>query len=214
VSDTTKNQGGGGADASTTRFYLSTNSTFDLSDLPLGSRAIPALAPGATSSGTTSVTIPTGTAVGTYYVIARADADGIVTETAETNNNVASVVQVGPDLTVSAFSVPTMATAGTSITVSDTTKNQGGSPADASTTAFYLSTDPVLDAGDVLLGTRQVPALAAGTLSSASTVLVVPVGTTSGAYYVLAHADANDVIVETQEGNNTSARSTQVAPGS
>jgi len=42
----------------------------------------------------------------------------------------------------------------------------------------------------------------------------VPAGTTSGAYYILTRADANDVVVETQEGNNTSARSIQVAPGS
>jgi subtilase family serine protease len=212
VSDTTKNQGGGAAGASTTRFYLSTDSTFDAADLPLGSRAVPGLPAGATNSGTTGVTIPTDTTVGTYYVIARADADGIVVETAEGNNTVARAVQIGADLAVSAFTVPTTAAAGASITVTDTTKNQGAGSAVVSTTAFYLSTNPVFEVGDLLLGSRAVPGLAAGATSSGSTVLGIPAGTASGTYYVVARADADDVVAETQEGNNTSARQVQIGP--
>jgi subtilase family serine protease len=202
VSDTTKNQGGGAAGASTTRFYLSTDITFDAADLPLGSRAVPGLAAGTTNSGTTGVTIPSDTTVGTYYVIARADADGVVPETAEGNNAVARAVQVGADLVVSALTVPTTAAAGASITVSDTTKNQGSGSAAGSTTAFYLSANPVLDVGDVLLGSRAVPGLAAGATSSGSTVLGIPAGTATGTY----------VVAETQEGNNTSARQVQIGP--
>ena len=62
VSDTTANQGGGGSPASVTRFYLSANSTLDAGDVRLDeSRAVPALAAGASSAGSTSVTIPSGT---------------------------------------------------------------------------------------------------------------------------------------------------------
>ena len=41
-----------------------------------GSRAVPDLAAGASSAGSTSVTIPAGNAAGTFYLIAKADADG------------------------------------------------------------------------------------------------------------------------------------------
>ncbi len=49
---------------------------------------------------------------------------------------------------------------GSTITVTDTTRNVGGGLADASTTSFYLSTNPTLDAADLWLGGRAVPALA------------------------------------------------------
>jgi len=90
VTDTVANQGGG-AGASTTRYYLSADLAKDAGDLLLtGSRAVPILAAGATSSGTVSVTIPGATASGTYHLIACADDLLAVTETSETNNCLAS----------------------------------------------------------------------------------------------------------------------------
>ncbi|HEX2694682.1 MAG TPA: CARDB domain-containing protein, partial [Acidobacteriota bacterium] len=71
VSETTKNQGGAAA-ASTTRYYLSANSTYEAADTPLGLRAVGALAAGASSTATVTLTIPAGTATGNYFVIARA----------------------------------------------------------------------------------------------------------------------------------------------
>jgi len=87
ITDTIKNQGAGSAAASTTRFYLSTNSTLDGGDGALAaSRAVPQLADGASSSGATAVNIHSNTAPGFYYVIAQADSDGVVAESSETNN--------------------------------------------------------------------------------------------------------------------------------
>ena len=212
VTDSIQNQGGGNAAASTTRFYLSTNAFFDAGDIPLGSRAVPALSPGTTSTGSTALTIPADTAVGTYFVVARADADGVVGETLETNNTAAGAVQVGADLTVSTLSVPATAGAGLVMTVTDTTRNQGSGPAQASTTAFYLSVNTGLDAADVLLGSRSVPALAPGATSSGATALTLPATTGVGTYFVIARADANDVVAETAEGNNTTLRQVQVGP--
>ena len=74
VTDTTKNQGGGPADASLTAFYLSTNAVLDALDVPLGSRSVPALGPGVSNTGSVTITIPAGTPGGTYYLLARADA--------------------------------------------------------------------------------------------------------------------------------------------
>ena len=95
VTTSVTNQGGGAAGPTTTRFYLSTNSTLEAADtLLVESRAVPALIPGASSSGATLVTIPAGTAPGTYYVLGKADADGSVSESVETNNSAARGIQV------------------------------------------------------------------------------------------------------------------------
>ena len=135
--DTTKNQGAGAAVASTTAYYLSTNSVLDAGDVALGSRSVAALAPGPTDTGSVTVTIPAGTATGTYYVFAMADAAGVVGEVSEVNNTSARTLVVGPDLYISAFSVPAAEGAGATITVNDTTqpgrRDRGGV-----NTRFYL----------------------------------------------------------------------------
>jgi subtilase family serine protease len=206
LTDTTKNQGSGPAGASTTRFYLSTNTTFEAQDLLLGSRAIPTLAAGGTHTGSTALTIPPTTAVGSYYLLARADATGAIPETNEANNLKTKALSLGPDLIVSALAAPASAGAGTTITVSATTKNQGGSAASASTIRFYLSTNATFGTGDVLLGSRAVPSLAAGASSAATTALTLPAGTARGSYFVLAVSDATQVVPEAKETNNLTSR--------
>ncbi len=212
VTDTTKNQGGGSAAASATRLYLSTNTTWDAGDVTLGSRSIPALAAAAVSTGPTSLTIPPGTATGTYYIIAKADADGLVVETSETNNTASGAIKIGPDLIVSALTVPTSAAAGATISVTDTTKNQGGGTASASTTTLYLSTNATYEAGDTSLGSRAVPILAALATSAGSTSVTIPVGTTPGTYYILARADSNASVAETIETNNVTSKAITITP--
>ncbi|OGP73264.1 MAG: hypothetical protein A2W09_08295, partial [Deltaproteobacteria bacterium RBG_16_50_11] len=205
VTDTTKNSGAGDAGASTTRFYLSTDSTLDSTDTLLnGSRAVPALAAGESSSGTASALIPAGTPAGTYYIIAKADGDDLIPETNETNNTKYSTsIKIGPDLIVSAVTAPSTAGAGKSISVTDTTKNSGAGDAASSTTGYYLSTDSTFDGADVKIGSRVVDALAAGAGSSGTASALIPTGTPSGSYYIIARADADDMVVETREDNNT-----------
>src|SRR6185436_8416472 len=160
LSDTTSNIGGGAAGASSTAFYFSTNATLDAGDVQLASRSVPALDPGQTNTGAVMVTLPAGLAQGTYFIIARADAAGAVAEFQEGNNTRATSLLIGADLSVSSLNGPATAGAGLTISVSDTTRNQGGGSAAASTTSFYLSTDATLDGSDILIGSRPVPALA------------------------------------------------------
>jgi trimeric autotransporter adhesin len=95
VTDTVTNQGAEVAPSSTTRFYLSKNTTLDGSDVALApGRSVPDVAGGASSPGTTSVTIPLDTVAGSYYVLAKADGDGVVGESVETNNVTARAIQV------------------------------------------------------------------------------------------------------------------------
>jgi subtilase family serine protease len=122
----------------------------------------------------------------------------------ETNNvSFGANVRLGPDLVVSALTVPLSANVGGTFTVTESTQNQGTAAAGSTTTRFYLSTNFGLDASDVLIGTRTVAALAAGATDSASTVLTVPAGTAPGIYYIIAVADADGVVTEGNEGNNT-----------
>src|SRR6266511_910912 len=85
VNDTTLNNGKVAAGASTTRFFLSTDSKFAAGDVSLGSRAIPALSPKQSSAGSTTVTIPLATALGRHFIVGVADADSGVAETKENN---------------------------------------------------------------------------------------------------------------------------------
>jgi subtilase family serine protease len=214
VTETTKNSGAGDAGGSTTRFYLSTNSSLDAGDEPLGSRTVPPLAAGATDAATTTLTVPADTTTGTYYVIGQADTANDVAETAETNNYRASTaVRIGPDLVVSAVTAPATAVAGSSFTVTETTKNQGDGDSGGSTTRFYLSTNSTFDGTDKILGTRTVAPVAADASDTATTSLTLPPDTTAGSYYVIALADAANAVVETIENNNTRASSATMKVG-
>ncbi len=66
VTDTTRNGGAVASAASTTRYYLSLDGLKNAGDTLLtGSRSVPGLAAGASSSGTITVTIPTTTPINT-----------------------------------------------------------------------------------------------------------------------------------------------------
>ena len=85
---------------------------------------------------------------------------------------------IGPDLSVSAMTVPYTIVAGSTVTVTETVLNQGAGAAGASTTRFYLSTNVTLDASDVVLdGSRVVLPLAAATASGGTTQVTIPAGT-------------------------------------
>jgi subtilase family serine protease len=207
----TKNQGLGAAEPSATRFYLARTSTITASAILFdGVHTVPSLAAGATSSASITVTIPAASATGTYYIVAKADAGGIEQESQESNNTLARLLTIGPDVAFSVLAVPTTAAAGGTIVVADTVKNQGGGTAGVTTTTFYLSSDTSLGAGDVLSGSRSVPDLPAGGVNSGTTLVVIPPSLATGSYYVIAKADADNAVIETNESNNTSLRNVQI----
>jgi subtilase family serine protease len=210
--DATKNAGGGPAAASETSFYLSANTSLDAADVWLGVRSVPQLAAGQTNIGTTTFTVPAETASGVYYLIAKADHGAVVPELIETNNTRASaLIRIGPDLNVSAVTAPNQVTRGVSFSVTDTTRNVG-SAAPATTTSYYLSTNSALDAGDLLLATRPVAALAAGASQTGQASVVIPATQATGTYYIIAKADHANVAAESHEANNTLSKTIRVNP--
>jgi subtilase family serine protease len=214
VSDTTKNQGTGASAPSTTRFYLSPDLSLDPDDVMLAARPVPGLIPGASNTATTTLIIPSNTLTGTYRVIAAADADDQVEEASDTNNTRSASIRVGPDLSVSALTVPARAAVGGSISIADTTTNIGaGGAGAASRTAFYLSTNTAWDAGDIPLNVyREVAALAAGGVSSGSTLVALPGAAGPGRWYVIARADDLSQVAETLETNNTKYDAIDIGP--
>ena len=99
VTDTATNRGGSAAAKTTTRYYLSGDAARDAGDLLLtGSRSVPALAAGASSTGTATVTVPNTAVPGTYFLLACADDGAVIPESNETNTCRAAggVAQVTP----------------------------------------------------------------------------------------------------------------------
>jgi subtilase family serine protease len=181
---------------------------------------VPALGVGGVSAGgPTNVTVPGGTALNTYFLLACADDTTVVAESAEGNNCIASAttvqVQAGAaaDLVVTSLSnPPPSAPVGSIFSVTDTTRNQGGSSTVLKTkTRFYLSLDMVKSAGDKRLkGAHGVPILAAGAQHSKTRNETIPLSTAPGTYFLIACADDRFVVAESNEGNNCRTSTTQI----
>ncbi len=118
----------------------------------------------------------------------------------------------GVDLYISSISAPSSATAGQTISVSDTTNKSGACSAGASTTKIYFSINgSTYDPSDTLLGSRAVPGFGAGSgSSSGSTSVTIPNSTLAGSYYIIVRADADNAIAEWNEGNNYRAVSISI----
>ncbi len=148
-------------------------------------------------------------APGTYYLGAIADYTNTQAEADETNNTLTgltkTVVLPNVDLVMTVVSTTSnSAKVGTSITVSNTEKNQGTQATTISNNVvgIYLSTDATITTADTLIGSRTVSSLAAGATSAASTIATVPSTLAPGTYYLGVLADKNSIQPETNETNN------------
>ncbi len=213
VSDTTKNQGTGASGASTTLFYLSVDAAINAGDSIIGTRPVPGLAIGASDTATTTLTVPETTGSGSFWVIAKADGLEVISESGETNNTRIALVRIGPDLTVSALTAPASAGPGTSILVSDTTKNVGAGAATASSsTRFYLSANFTIDSGDYALEAHGVGPLAPDGSTATTTTVTIPMDVPTGTFYLYAVSDDGNAITEPLETNNTRFVMLRVGP--
>lgn len=197
VTDTTRNAGPGDVGATQTGFWLSVNKTLDANDIVIGQRAVPALVAGRSDQHTTTLTLPV-TPAGTYYLIAGADRDGLVTETNESDNRRVRKVLVGPDLTLTMSIAPSPPQSTSPATITIRVKNNGAGVAAASSTRLYRSTNATVDASDTLLQTFALPALAAQATATVQGTVTLPAGT----YFLIAIADANGSVGEVREDNN------------
>lgn len=222
INDSVNNQGTGAAGAFAISYYLSSDTSYQAgTDTLICSRSVTNLVAGASNpaSGTTQTTcaIPP-VAAGPYYVLAVDDSGGVITESVESNNVLATTgtLNIGPDLVATAL---TASKSGNTVPVNDTVANQGNRNVSTTfTVTYYLSTDTVYQAGDIALAsgtggsgtcTRTLGSLNAGSSNSSGNITCYkPTGTLAGVlYYVLAVDDSGSVISEYDETNNTRATS-------
>ena len=146
-------------------------------------------------------------------MISRSSDRAVEEFTTNENNNLAyQQVTVGqssqPDLIISNLSAPNTIEAGKSTQIDYTITNQGDADADSSfiwsKTKFYLSTDTTLDASDTYLNDdyNYDSDLSAGESSAEYVYLTLDPNLTAGTYYLLAQADGDREMVESDENNN------------
>ncbi|WP_373525684.1 CARDB domain-containing protein [Nostoc sp.] len=209
VSYQVKNQGNGKTSLNSTYFYLSKDPSFSNDDVYLGYDYINNyndLAPSAVSSESTSLSLPSKTTPGNYYLLYKADGDASLKESNENNNVVAKAIKItAPDLVIADASAPTSAAIGTKFEFTYEVKNQGNGNAGSNKGAFYLSRDTNLGGDDdISIGYDSVPinSLAVSAVVSRSVSWTIDTTIAAGKYYLMFKADGGGNIAESNESNN------------
>jgi subtilase family serine protease len=155
-----------------------------------------------------NVIVPPSTPAGSYYLSAVADAEGAIPDLSRANNLLTADGQIAigrPDLSVTRVAGPAggVGAAGQPMTVSADIKNEGPALANAGPfrVGFYLS-DQATPGTGTLLGAVNVPGLAAGTRITLSPKLTVPPNLSDGDYFLIAIADIDNAIGESDKANN------------
>jgi hypothetical protein len=209
------NRGHQSSAATTTRVVWSTTPTYDPSAPVLAALPTGAIDANQAETESFSITIPSGSVPGVYYLIAVADAANVVAEAVESNNTLVHSVVIGKDITVASFSAPRYATRGSTITITDVIENVSGSSTGTFTVAYGWSSDPTPSSNDSLFAVRAV-SLAANPDGAGcgmfrwtpewcsrfqQTVTISPMQM-PGTYYLIVWADVTNAIHETNETNN------------
>jgi subtilase family serine protease/regulation of enolase protein 1 (concanavalin A-like superfamily) len=208
------------ADAGPSRVgvYLSTDVTITASDTLLvgGTGMLPSIT--AMSSPlmpfpplTATMSIPESVAPGSYFIGLLVDDQQVVTESDESNNDMAKpiTIKLKPDLQVTTFSGPASGYTNQQVGGALIAMLTNAGPVDVTTplsVGVYLSTDPTISASDTKLtgNSTQVTTLAAGASLALSfdSDLTIPADVAPGNYYLGVLVDEGDVVDEKAENNN------------
>ena len=207
-----RNYGDANSDATTLRYYRSTDATISVSDTEVGTDEVSALVPSEQVVEGIDLTAPS--TAGTYYYGACVDT---VTGESDTTNNCSgslavTVPEPEPDLVVGSPTVSDSSpTSGASFTLSATVRNAGGAASSSTTLRYYRSTDATITTADTSVGTDAVGALAALGTSAQSISLTAPA--TAGTYYYGACVDAVTDESDTTNNCSSSVTVTVAEPG-
>ncbi|MHB8872720.1 MAG: CARDB domain-containing protein [Myxococcaceae bacterium] len=185
-----KNRGGRTAGGANVRFYLGTAPAFDAGYPSLGDSTPIDLAAGGQQLVSASAPIPPGTAPGDYFLHAMADPNGGMAESDEGNNtSVPLVVKVGaptPDLVASGISGPLQATAGQTLTIARTLKNNGNADMTAPVKyTWFVSNNEVVSYSDVPVSpSSSLGILAAGATETNPDQVTLPSTLAAGKYWL------------------------------
>jgi hypothetical protein len=214
VSCAESNNGNSAAGANNVTVWLSTDNQLETNtDQMIGQISFGSVTANSESLiNSSTITIPPGTAPGSYYLFFWADGGQVIAETNEQNNFASKVITVTapsqplPDLvpqntTLSSVSV----NPGMTLIASCTDKNQGGSAAAASVTSLWLCPSQTFAGApaDIYLGEIDIPALTAGQTSAVlNKQVILPTGTYAGTWYIMFGADGAGTVAESNEANN------------
>ncbi|MDX2361377.1 MAG: CARDB domain-containing protein [Crocinitomicaceae bacterium] len=209
----TQNYSGNQLDANLPSFdldyYLSIDCNLDNNDILLGGDVSGIGSDDPFQDENENLIIPMGTSFGTYYILFVADNDDELVESNENNNVECVQITVGTSpedifLTNVSLSQNSMSS-GDNVTAY-ATQNYSGNQLDINLPSFnldyYLSTDCTLDNNDVLLGGDVSGIGSDAPFEDEDAVLTIPIGTSSGVYYILFVADNDDELAESNENNN------------
>ena len=152
------------------------------------------------STGTVSVS----PAMSTNYTLTASNASGWYSLTISVMVLAPSPL---PDLTITTGNptlAPSAVVPGGSVSLSGwTVKNQGTAASGSFSNGFYLSTDPVITAGDVYITGNSNSGLAPGAqFNWGGPTLAIPAGTSPGSYYIGILVDRTNAVGESNENNN------------
>ena len=197
-----RNRGGAEAQATTLRYYRSTDAAITIADTEVGTDAVDALAASGSSAESIALTAPSTS--GTYYYGACVDA---VPDESDVANNCSMGVGVAvagpPDLVVSASSSdvgrdPGCNSRSPAMNTSATVQNVGAGDAPSTTLRYFRSSDATVSADDAELGSVVVPPIAASGRWSRD----LESDPVSGTHYYYACADS--AAIEVARTNNCS----------
>ncbi len=198
-------------------YYLSNDSIFDLSDTYLSSNGINYVSNYGITNIANYITIPTSFTPGNYYLISYLDYTNAIFESNEKNNYYISpinLVNSTIDLTIKNLTNSTSTFAANTFNTSFNIINNGNIASTTSNLGYYLSNDTIFDANDIFLNSQNFGSISSGgSISNQQLTLTIPNTTAIGNYYVIFLIDYSNLIVESNENNNTKSFSiTVVAP--
>ncbi|MBS1149958.1 MAG: Endonuclease/exonuclease/phosphatase family protein, partial [Myxococcaceae bacterium] len=186
-----KNVGGRAANNVTVRFYLSANATYEATDQLIGEANVASIAAGGEALMTANAPIPSASAPGPFFVIARADPDDSIVEQSELNNiGTPTQMSVGvatADLVVSSVTGPTGGTGapGAAISAIRVIANVGNAAAAAFKYTWFLSDNSVVTISDLKLSpVGSLAGLASGANDTQTEMITLPAALTAGQYWL------------------------------
>ena len=213
VTDTTRNQGTGAGPASQTSFYLSRDVFLDGADSLLGGRPVEALAVGAASTATASVTLPDDLATGTYFLFAKADGPA-QRHRGQRNEQPPRLGHLDRARSARDQFHGACRGGGRAAPSPSATRRRTRGPRRRLHRSRRSISRPTWCSmpATSFCGSRGLAALAAGATSTAGTTLTLPATLATGTYYLIAQADGGAAIAELNEMNNGRASAIRIGP--
>lgn len=202
-----ENQGVADANGFTYSFFLSDNDIIRVTDQRIYTSASSTVASGASVDFEDFVPLPAMTSTSCMWLGVIINDRGDVAET-NINNNTRRIIDCIeivfpiPDMTAQIIATPTVAAAGEEMAVTRLLNNIGTADATSFNYTYYLSNNPTISTDDIPVGTFS-GAVPMGGDDYGIDILQIPSQISEGNYFVGLIVDADNLVDEVDEDNNT-----------